>query len=284
MCNSISRSHSMPHLHCGHNVNATKWSFVKQSYLPLSALIQTLQNHPYLEELTLSDCDQITDKAFGQFIEFLGQLQKIQLENCTQITDRSVALLVRHCPHITWIDLTGCAQITDTALRCIANALPNLKVLFIAKCDKISDYAISYLTHRCRALNRLDISCCQKLTRLGLLEIAKHLPNLLSLGMGFCPQIAGCELACCSTRYFKSLQNLSIPRCDITDQELAIILKNCSYLNYLEIPGCSRLTRQAFQQTLPNLQYLDIRNCVQLSETDFAHIDSFCPKLIEIVY
>ena len=283
MCNTISRSRSMPNIHCGHNVNAKVWDFASHSNLPLRSLIYTLQNHPHLEELNLSDCDQITDAAFEQFIGCLDKLKKIALSDCTQITDRSIILLAQHCPHMIWIDLAGCTKITDVALHAIANAFPKLEALFIANCDKVTDYAIRYLSQQCWYLRWLDISRCSKVTHLGLLEIAKHLPHLVSLGVRFCPEITGYGLQFCS-EYFLCLQDLSISSDNITDEELAVILKNCISLNRLEIPWCTQLTARAFNTTLPKLRYLDIQGCAHWSEADFKHIDSCCPHLYEIVW
>ncbi|KFO29146.1 F-box/LRR-repeat protein 20 [Fukomys damarensis] len=95
-----------------------------------SMLIQLPIHRPQLQELSLSDCELITDDG----VHHLGigacthkWLEVIELDNCPLITDASLKHL--KCYHsLERIELNDCQQITRTGIKRLRTHLADVKV------------------------------------------------------------------------------------------------------------------------------------------------------------
>ncbi|XP_063712593.1 F-box/LRR-repeat protein 2-like [Symsagittifera roscoffensis] len=94
----------------------------------------TLQNFaancPYIREMILSHCDQITDEGIRALCESAGVqqcLEKIKLDNCPQVSDASLDFLCL-CNNLKEIDLFDCQLITRPGIASLRARLPHINV------------------------------------------------------------------------------------------------------------------------------------------------------------
>jgi len=125
-----------------------------------AAVSAVAMNCPLLEDLTLWDCDGVTDE--------------------------SIIALVERCPKINYLQLQG-TSITCAALVALAAGECPLHDLGIEGCSHVSDAGVIAMVPKWRTVERLGIDLCSTgVTVASMLEVAK-LPNLVSLDVSATP-------------------------------------------------------------------------------------------------
>lgn len=90
------------------------------------------QDAPYLTELRLSHCSQITDECLC-IISQMHCLEILDLGCCVQVTDDGIQTVVASCPNLQQVVISWCELLSDRSLKAISS-LRNLKLLDISGC------------------------------------------------------------------------------------------------------------------------------------------------------
>ncbi|TKY54685.1 F-box protein SKIP1 [Spatholobus suberectus] len=173
---------------------------------------------------------------------------------------------------LTQIRIRHCS---DRSLALVAQRCPNLEVLSIKSCPRVTDDSISRIALSCPKLRELDISYCYEITHESLVLIGRNCPNLKILKRNFmnwldpsqhrgivpdeylnaCPQDEESEAAAIAN-YMPGLEWLEIRFCKLSAKGLNSICQGCPNLEFLDLSGCANLTSRDIANASSSLVHL----------------------------
>lgn len=121
-----------------------------------------------LQDVNLSGCFQLVERALVALSVGCSQLQKVNLKACPKVTLLAVTTLVRNCPCLVSLNLSGVLQCTNAMLAAISAYCPQLRELIVAHCESVSDAGVRHLATRADQFEVLDFSGCFLLSDTGL--------------------------------------------------------------------------------------------------------------------
>ncbi|XP_072171486.1 uncharacterized protein [Diadema setosum] len=267
---------------------------------------------PMLTSINVEGCDQITDSLISRLI-LLPRLKTLNLSHCTKLSDEAVFEIARFFNHLEELDINGIPWISDRAvimltqerqatLRCLrldgaeltdvsvhqAMQCPNLSEFEVFFCEQLTDDTLQslrdwgnpvhlrlhkgkeftesalaslFLSPHLSSLTFLDLSECSELKDQGLINIAHRCPYLKHLAVEWC--------------WF------------ITDVGLVQVLDNCKYMEHLDLLGLHAILGHCLADIptkLPQLTYLDLRQCNRITDTMLVKMVHDKPDLMIVNY
>lgn len=231
-------------------------------------------NLRHLRKLNLRSCRQITDAGIGYLAKAKSHkdhcgIEDLTLQDCQKLTDESLSLLSKDNKVLSSLNLSFCVSITDTGLKSLSR-IRTLKSLNVRSCDNVSDIGISFLaepTSRQQTspvdrpcsggLEDLDVSFCANVTNSSLHHIASGFPNLKSLSMTTC-SITDHGLKRLAKQLQTSLESLNIGQCTaITDDGIKHLSDHLKKIRFLDIYGCPKISPKVISQlrvSIPTLE------------------------------
>ncbi len=97
-----------------------------------------------INNLTLTNCTQITDVGLEGVLKHLKSLEGLYLRGCVQITNTGAKVIGENCKCLWYIDLSGCPQIAADGLKAIGNC-EELCTLYLEDCPQITDAEIKVM-------------------------------------------------------------------------------------------------------------------------------------------
>ena len=176
--------------------------------------------------------------------------------------------------HEVWVlDKIDGLQLTYLHFRC-----PNLEVLSIKSCANVTDRSMAKIALGCQKLQEVDISYCHEISNVSLSLIGKHCPNIKTLKRNFfntldpsqqkgivpdsylsaCPQDVDSE-AVAIAKFMPNLEHLELCFSKLSAKALTLICKGCPNLKYLDLFGCVNLTSRDIVNATSSLENLEIR-------------------------
>ncbi|CAK9168868.1 unnamed protein product [Ilex paraguariensis] len=172
-----------------------------------------------------------------------------------------VELRVRHC--------------SDRSLSLVAERCPNLQILSIKSCPNVSDECMDEMASGCPKLEELNISYCYGISHESLAVIGRHCPNLKILKRNLMnwwnpsyhegivpneylnayPQDGDSEAAAIG-KFMPHLLNLELRFSKLTGKGLALISEGCPNLKYVDLSGCTNVTSSDVANASSNLSGL----------------------------
>jgi len=264
-----------------------------------------------LEEINLDDCKQLTDETCKSLAVHCHKLAHLNIASC-DVTDKSLEAIGEGCKNLRHINISNCNKIRPAGIESLAKNCTNLLSFISLACGEstINDESLKALSSNCHKLKMINLNGCSAITDLGVKYLAENCPQLVycclskcfaitdqalvSLGQG-CLQLRtlgliGCHLLTdqgfqALTKNCKLLENLDLEDCVlITDQTLLYLTNNCSNLKRLALSHCDNITDEGIkyigtsQKTSESIQYLELDNCTQLTDTAIEHLIS-CKQL-----
>lgn len=264
-----------------------------------------------LEDISLDDCHRLTDEACLQMAKNCSKLTSLNLASCN-ITDRSLEAIGQGCQDLKLIDISNCNSIRPAGIASLARDCQDL-VSFISKAcsrDTINDESLHILGTWCHKLKLVNLNGCSAITDVGIGNLAQGCTQLVSLCLSRCHEITDQSLihlagSCHQLRFLglndcinltdsgfyvltqncKLLENLDLEDCSqITDQTLLYLTNNCSNLKRLALSHCDKITDEGIKYIgnsetyCLSLQYLELDNCTQLTDTSMDHL-TYCKHL-----
>ncbi|XP_023348402.1 F-box protein At3g58530 [Eurytemora carolleeae] len=200
-----------------------------------------------LKSLTLKNSN-ITGEILIKYKGTLPCLENLELIACRRLTDKGLLQILQLCGStLTSLDI-GYTKITGESLSQYKGTLPCLENLNMRNCRQLTNGGLLHILQLCGStLRSLNISGTN-ITGENLSEYKGTLPCLETLNMMYCEQL--------------------------TDNGLLQILQLCgSTLRTLDISG-TNITGEnlsEYKGTLPCLENLNIRNCSDLTDEDYAY-------------
>jgi len=218
-----------------------------------------------IRSLNLRSCWQISDHGIGHLTGLNSQpntgaktLEEISLQDCQKLTDESLKHISEGLPNIQRINLSFCVSVTDTGLKSLSR-LPCLRDLNLRSCDNVSDIGVGFLAEGpSTTLARLDVSFCDRVSDSAMAHIATGLATLASLSMSSC-QITDSGIARLAPN-MKSMQTLNIGQCvRLTDKSVQTIAQEIKSLRSIDLYGCTKISSEALT-TLGKCENLKVVN------------------------
>ncbi|XP_045818219.1 F-box/LRR-repeat protein 2-like [Trifolium pratense] len=258
-------------------VEALSLALIKLRKVNLSAfpindqsLFHLFNNCRYLEEVTLSWCDEITslglasalrDKltlrslsfstvkdlemfSTSQFIDSLVSLKGLTclVFHNLNISDELLYSIARECLPLTRVGLLGCTGHSYAGIIDLLSKCRRIQHLDLRYTDFLKDQHVVELSSFLVDLVSINLSCCHNLTPSALFTLAKNCPSLSEIKM---EKIGG-----------KAVGNSD--SLGVYPQLKSLYLGKNSWLSDKIITK--------FASIFPNLQLLDLNNCNRISE------------------
>lgn len=267
-----------------------------------------------LEEINLDDCKQLTDETCKSLAANCHKLAHLNIASCN-VTDKSLEAIGKGCKSLRHINISNCNKITPAGIDSLARDCNNLLSFISIACKEITinDESLKVLSQNCHKLKMINLNGCSAITDVGVKHLAENCHQLIycclskcfaitdqaliDLGLG-CTQLRTLGLIGCHqltdhgfqslTKYCKLLESLDLEDCVlITDQTLFYLTNNCFNLKRLALSHCDNITDEGIkyigtsQKSSESIQYLELDNCTQLTDTAMDHLIS-CKQLKQL--
>lgn len=205
-----------------------------------------------IRSLNLRSCWQISDHGIGHLTGINSQpstgaktLNEISLQDCQKLTDESLKHISEGLPNIHKINLSFCVSVTDTGLKSLSR-IPSLEELNLRSCDNVSDIGVGFLAEGGAELSKLDVSFCDRVSDSAMAHVASGLGNLRSLSLSSC-QISDAGIARIS-KDLQYLETLNIGQCvKLTDKSVETIAKQIKSLRSIDLYGCTKISSEGLK-------------------------------------
>ncbi|XP_022079621.1 F-box/LRR-repeat protein 20-like [Acanthaster planci] len=149
--------------------------------------IRSLMGCPLLHTLSLSFCEQLTDKALSM-LEMLDHLSHLRLKRGVEFSEEALHRFFEcgRVDQLTILDLSECSELMDKGVTSIARRCRQLRRLALCWCWNISDAGIKEIVDNCSQLRHLDIVGLDKVKGQCLSRIPESLPQLTFLDLRQC--------------------------------------------------------------------------------------------------
>lgn len=206
-----------------------------------------------IRSLNLRSCWQISDHGIGHLTGINSQpntgaktLEEISLQDCQKLTDESLKHISEGLSNIQKINLSFCVSVTDTGLKSLSR-IPTLQELNLRSCDNVSDIGVGFLAEGgSSSLSHLDVSFCDRVSDSAMAHVATGLSNLRCLSLSSC-QITDAGIAKV-TKDLSRLHTLNIGQCTkLTDKSLEVIANQLKSLRSIDLYGCTKISSEGLK-------------------------------------
>lgn len=201
---------------------------------------------PKLEKFLLSNCQNLINFQSS----FLESLKLLDLKDCKKLTNQALMNIGQNFPCLTDLNLANSPIIDDQGLKFIANGCLNLKKLNLNYCKAIGSDGIFALSIKLKQLSVLELQNHVNLSKEAVSSLAKHCPNLTALKM------AGTK---------------------VPDSSLLELAEKCTLLEHLDLSRCKTIsptTLQKFADNCPELKFVGLADCLQITAQSIAYLVS----------
>ncbi|XP_020231295.1 F-box protein SKIP1 [Cajanus cajan] len=208
-----------------------------------------------------SQFDSLPELTRWWTLEFEAKIDCMLLSVVEWAQSSLTQIRIRHC--------------SDRSLALVAQRCPNLEVLSIRSCPRVTDDSISRIALSCPKLRELDISYCYEITHESLVLIGKNCPNLKVLKrnlmnwldpsqhqgivpdeyLNACPQDGESEAAAIADS-MPGLEWLEIRFSKLSAKGINTICEGCPNLEFLDLSGCANLTSRDIVSASSSLVHL----------------------------
>lgn len=173
-------------------------------------------------------------------------LTQIRIRHCS---DRSLALVAQRCPNLEVLSIRSCPRVTDDSISKIAIACPNLRELDISYCYEITHESLVLIGRNCSKLKVL------KRNFMNWLDPSQHVGIVPDDYLNACPQDGDSEAAAIANS-MPHLECLEIRFSKLTAKGLNSICQGCPNLEFLDLSGCANLTSRDIANASSSLSHL----------------------------
>lgn len=217
------------------------------------SVIRAISNQRYaysLQSLFIDRCRDITDDSLIELFSKSKELRTLSLQSL-KITDKCIECLCDGGTKLVSVNLNFCDGITDSSLTALSKCT-NLEEILLSSCSRVTDEGVDELVSKCSKITALNLGR----TSIGdtsLMAISQLLPNLVTLDI-------------------RALFH-------VTKDTINEILFNCCKLQNLNISDSGEIDDDSMQllaHSNPNLEFLDISDCEEITDEGVAWVISNC--------
>ncbi|XP_073423736.1 protein AMN1 homolog isoform X1 [Dendrobates tinctorius] len=145
------------------NLNASKGE--ERTAITSKGITAVAQSCPYLHEVTLKKCRNLTDVGVLALSLNCPLLQIVNLSGCVMVSDTSLRALGENCPLLHSVDLSA-TKVTDGGIITLVTGRcsQNLKEIHIDRCTHVTDDAVEAILTCCPNIDILLFHGCPQTT------------------------------------------------------------------------------------------------------------------------
>lgn len=224
----------------------------------------------------------ITNSTVQQLCSVHTKIQQLDLTNCNQVSDVGLWAIARHLIHLQLLNCTGCTQITTVGLRSISLRCSEIIELNLSNCLVIDDDSLTVIAGGAWRLQRLSLENCHRVSDNAIAKLSKGQGEyLLYLNLNGCTSFGefGDRGLKELSAYCHNLQELYINAAKrIEDTGLIALALGCPVITHLTLSGCENISKKALKQCAmqwSKMLHFNFQKNTKLQDTDFAvFIDS----------
>ena len=209
------------------------------------------QHCPYMLEIDLHNCRQVSNISITSLIARGRQLRELRVGHCNLINDVAFLDLPKNLSFesLRILDLTACSQLHDEAIEKIIETSPRLRNLVLAKCKEITDRSVLAITKLGKNLHYIHLGHCAHITDAAVIQLVK-----------LCNRIRYIDLACCHR-----LTDASVKQLATLPKLRRIGLVKCHSITDLSIYALAKQSADARQKVASLLERVHLSYCVNLT-------------------
>ncbi len=189
-----------------------------------------------------------------------SDLRELSLRDCNSISDDCLQCLCPRLTRLESLDLSFCISVSDLSLMAVANSLHQLQHLYLQAVDHVSSHGIKLVAVRCTKLKTLDLGFCEWMSN-GCLDALSNSPlsdSLEHLDVSCANITDEGILGLCQSLH--RLKHLKIGQCGrLTNSSLLHISTHLNRLVTVDVYGCgfSSSAINSMQDILPDLVFVN---------------------------
>ncbi|XP_056655486.1 dynein regulatory complex subunit 6 isoform X2 [Monodelphis domestica] len=139
--------------------------------------LTSLSKHKKLKELTVSECEYITDFGIKEFCQSTPILEHLDTSFCVKLSGDILKIGASRCPRLTSLSIAACPKINDLAIKILSKKCHYLHILDISGCIFLTDKVIEYLLEGCKQLRVLKMRYCKRISKEADYRISSHVQH-----------------------------------------------------------------------------------------------------------
>lgn len=240
---------------------------IAESHMPeeqLYELGRALTNR--VTKLDLSVCPALTDDIVCVMAPRIPKVTHLNLNGCFQLTSRSTSMIAQHCHDLRELFIARISDNREHHVLELIQSLPRLTKLDLSGNVYVSDVVLADIASKLPSLDYLDVSAT-KITDKGLRLVCEYILGLSTLNMASCLGVTNDSLSWVA-KHCRSLKELNISRCSITDQGLNSLADGVASFRTLNLDNLSLITDPALQNLVKlqdSLVELSLKFCTKIT-------------------
>ncbi|KAH7862347.1 hypothetical protein Vadar_003560 [Vaccinium darrowii] len=208
-----------------------------------------------LEELSLSFWS-LTNTDISDLAPYLSNLTSINLDGLSGLTSVTFYTLTKSCPLLKILTMVNMKGQEDTFSPDFLHKNYRMRHLDISKNPWLNDTILKNMGHVCPNLQFLRVSYCLRLTNVGIGEVLRRCPAITQLNINHL-KVSNDFFGRYSDNSSK-LNLKTLEACDnkISDEGMAMIGNRCPNLQYLNIGFCKQVTDKGVMEVVKKCKRL----------------------------
>ncbi|PWA67430.1 F-box domain, Leucine-rich repeat domain, L domain-like protein [Artemisia annua] len=240
-----------------------------------------------LKHMTLKKCCFVSDNGLVSFTKAAHYLESLQLEECNRITQHGISgTLSNQSSKLKSFSLVKCMGINDLVQEpADFSESQSLRSLTIKNCIGFGNNNLRMLAKLCPHLHNLDLTGLSGINDAGLFEILETCKvGLVKVNLSDCINLTDKVVVSLAKIHGESLEMLNLDGCkNISDESLAAIAENCSFLKDLDVSMCCITDSGVFCLSKVghmNLRVLSLSGCSRVSNESVLSLEKLGQTLV----
>uniref|UniRef100_A0A671PQ26 F-box and leucine-rich repeat protein 17 n=1 Tax=Sinocyclocheilus anshuiensis TaxID=1608454 RepID=A0A671PQ26_9TELE len=282
-------------------------------------LVKIASRRQNVTEINISDCRNVQDHGVCSLASNCPGLIKYTAYRCKQLSDVSLCTVAIHCPLLQKVHAGNQDKLTDHALKLLGEHCKELKDVHFGQCYSISDEGLVALAQGCSKLQRIYMQENKLVTDKSVQAFAENCPDLQFVGFMGCSvtsqgvihltrvranrycwektnkqtnkmlKLSKCCLWAINdwmviiAKEGRSLKELYLVSCKITDHALIAIGQYSSSIETVDAGWCKEITDQGATQiarSSKSLRYLGLMRCDKVNEETVERLVLQYPHIV----
>ncbi|GAB2269523.1 hypothetical protein Dimus_004444 [Dionaea muscipula] len=258
-----------------------------------------------LRRIRLSGNYLISDKSLDSLPEKCDKLEEIVVDKCNFVTQDGISNVLRKCVNLKSVSFLGmdiiapdisdslaCARnvsvldfsymrVSDGLLFAIVKACLPLKKFTLFHCENFTFSGILALLRTYQSLEYLALEGVYFLNDRSMIDLSKFLRNANTVKLNFCSRLSDSTFFTL-VKNCPSMNSLEMEKTNLGKQEFAVNNVSNPRLRALNLASNKTLTNECLDQiaaACPNIQVLDVSNCLAISRKGVGDILRKCNEL-----
>lgn len=247
-----------------------------------------LSTAPFIKDLNLRGCIQISQKRAHMLVNACGNLVNATLEGCRNLPRAAIHALLRNNANLRYVNLTGLTAVCNSTCELMAESCKQLETLKVSWCKNVDSRGVQAVVEGCPLLKDLRAGDIRGFDDLNVAEALFKRNNLERLVLSGCADLTDDALRTMIHGVDpeidiltdlpivppRKLRHLDLSRCfDLTTEGVRVIGPFVPDLEGFQISGCSSLTDAAIEPifaSAPKLTHVEMEDLHEVTNSLFA--------------